>query len=160
MFNRISFHLEFVEAGKYISRYIWELMFSSIFIIWTAPPRNEKQRRVLLLREKDISLRVKYFCYTRFFFRKWVYFFVPKSVRRPSLCLSVKFLVNISLAALTSWNFVSWLLCGSFLWCHGFVCNLGLWYFLIMLNIFVDEQVTWCRGYWVTFRVTLTLHDM
>ena len=28
---------------------------------------------------------------------------------------------------------VSWLLCGSSLCCHGFVCSLWLWYFLIIL---------------------------
>ena len=27
---------------------------------------------------------------------------------------------------------VSWLLCGSSSWCHGFVCGLWLWYFLII----------------------------
>ena len=30
---------------------------------------------------------------------------------------------------------VSWLLCGSSSLCHGFVCSLWLWYFLIMLTI-------------------------
>ena len=29
---------------------------------------------------------------------------------------------------------VSWLLCGSSSWCHGFVCSLWLWYFLIILT--------------------------
>ena len=31
---------------------------------------------------------------------------------------------------------VSWLLCGSSLQCHGLVCSLWLWYFLIILTIF------------------------
>ena len=30
---------------------------------------------------------------------------------------------------------VSWLLCGSSRWCHGFVCSLWLWYILIILAI-------------------------
>ena len=31
---------------------------------------------------------------------------------------------------------VSWLLCGSFSRCHGFVCSLWLWYFQIMLTYY------------------------
>ena len=32
---------------------------------------------------------------------------------------------------------VSWLLCGSSSWCHGFVCSLWLWYFLIILTFYL-----------------------
>ena len=35
---------------------------------------------------------------------------------------------------------VSWWLCGSSLWCHGFVCGLWLWYFLIILTIFATKR--------------------
>ena len=31
----------------------------------------------------------------------------------------------------------SWLLCYSFSRCHGFVCSLGLWYFLIILTYYI-----------------------
>ena len=35
---------------------------------------------------------------------------------------------------------VSWLLCGSSLWCHGFVCSFWLWYFLIILTYYFWPQ--------------------
>ena len=38
---------------------------------------------------------------------------------------------------------VSWLLCGSSLWCHGFICSLWLWYFLIILTYYL----------WVTLNI-------
>ena len=36
---------------------------------------------------------------------------------------------------------VSWLLCGSSSRCHGFVCSLLLWYFLIMLAYYFSNNL-------------------
>ena len=49
---------------------------------------------------------------------------------------------------------VSWLLCGSSSQCHGFVCSLLLWYFLVILTIF--SSVTCCYMYYS--QITHTKH--
>ena len=32
------------------------------------------------------------------------------------------------------------MLCGSSLWCHGLVCSVGLWYFLILITCFLPTR--------------------
>ena len=53
-------------------------------------------------------------------------------------------------------NLVSWLLCGSYSWCHGFVCSLWLWYFLIILtSLFLQTVSNWTQirtdSIWIQF---------
>ena len=55
---------------------------------------------------------------------------------------------RVSLWGMESWLLcfvclpgVTRLLCGSSLWCHGFVCSLWLWYFLIILTNCFSVQV-------------------
>ena len=61
-----------------------------------------------------------------------------------SVCSSAVFL--ITWCSVQSWfpllcvPSVSWLLCGSSSWCHGFVCSLWLWYFVFILIIFNLEH--------------------
>ena len=62
------------------------------------------------------------------------------------LCVHSSFAI-ISMGKRESWLLcfvcftgVSWLLCGSSSRCHGFVCSLWLWYFLIILTIFKPDQ--------------------
>ena len=81
-------------------------------------------------------ININYTCFfiiPAFFFRKKGYInFVSKSVRRPSVCPCIRpfvtFLVNVSPPKPLE---------------------------VATLN-FVVESGTWCRGYWATFRVTLT----
>ena len=62
------------------------------------------------------------------------------------LCFVVRYFMSILVLQSSGWGReswllwsvclpgVSWLLCGSFSQCHGFVCCLWLWYFLIILT--------------------------
>ena len=62
------------------------------------------------------------------------------------LCFAVRYFVSIQVLQSSRWGReswllcficlpgVSWLLCRSSLRCHGFVCSLWLWYFLIILT--------------------------
>ena len=50
---------------------------------------------------------------------------------------------------------VSWWLSGSSLRCHGVVCGLWLWYFLIILTIFVYSF--WYMNIWETGGMFLTI---
>ena len=64
------------------------------------------------------------------------------------LCLVVHYFMSIPVFQSSCWGReswllcfvcltgVSWLLCGSSSRCHGFVCSLWLWYFLIILNYY------------------------
>ena len=63
------------------------------------------------------------------------------------LCFVVRYFMSILILQSSWWGGESWLLClirlpgvswwlsGSSLWCHGVVCSLWLWYFLIILTI-------------------------
>ena len=64
------------------------------------------------------------------------------------LCFVVGYLMSILVLQSSWWGRVSWLLClirlhgvwwwlsGSSSWCHGVVCGLWLWYFLIILSYY------------------------
>ena len=70
----------------------------------------------------------------------WEYVFV--------LCFAVRYFMSILVLQSSWWGReswllglvclrgVSWLLCGSSLRCHGFVCSLRVWYFLIILTYY------------------------
>ena len=65
------------------------------------------------------------------------------------LCFVVRYFLSILILQSSWWGreswlhclvclpSVSWLLCGSFSWCHGSVCSLWLWYYLIILTNYV-----------------------
>ena len=69
------------------------------------------------------------------------------------LCFVVRYFMSILVLQSSWWGreswlhcfvclpAVSWLLCGSSSRCHGFVCSLWLWYFLIILTIYNSEKV-------------------
>ena len=48
---------------------------------------------------------------------------------------------------------VSWWLSGSSSWCHGVVCGLWLWYFLIIITIFIFKNAQrWLREAWTIYK--------
>ena len=50
---------------------------------------------------------------------------------------------------------VSWLLCGSSSRCHGFVCSLWLWYFLIILTYYFSWHLQYSETYLFDSQVML-----
>ena len=76
------------------------------------------------------------------------------------LCFVVRYFMSILVLQSSWWGRESWLLCliclpgvswwlsGSSSRCHGVVCSLWLWYFLIILTIFVTKfKQCVCRSY-------------
>ena len=70
------------------------------------------------------------------------------------LSFVVRYFMSILVLQSSWWGRESWLLCliclpgvswwlsGSSSWCHGVVCSLGLWYFLIILTYYFFIQVS------------------
>ena len=71
------------------------------------------------------------------------------------LCFAVRYFMSILVLQLSCWGRESWLLCliclpGVSTWlsgtssrCHGVVCNLWLWYFLIILTNYFLSHCVW-----------------
>ena len=86
------------------------------------------------------------------------------------LCFVVRYFMSIPVLQLSWWGRESWLLCliclpgvlwwlsGSSSRCHGGVCGLWLWYFLIILNIFLRYCQRTYLKYSIQHFVNYTLH--
>ena len=91
-----------------------------------------------------LSVLWRWFCFSSLF----VYCFTPILEVCIVLCFVVRYLMSILVLQSSWWGRESWLLCliclpgvswwlsGSSSRCHGVVCGLWLWYFLIILTYF------------------------